>query len=163
MTYKKISIDITQPQIRKAGAGKAINLSASQLKGSGVSLYVHPANYDKIMKAQKAGKGCRLCFAPGEMQHDLMHGGSLWSFLKEKLWPAIKPALSGVLDSAVAPVASALGPYAPAAILGRQAIKGLTGVGVSSKRGKLTKGSAEAKAYMASIRTKKRGGSFKLS
>ncbi|DAZ98116.1 TPA: hypothetical protein N0F65_003102 [Lagenidium giganteum] len=45
--YKKISIDITQPQIRKLGSGKIVTLSAAQLKGSGTSLYVHPANYEQ--------------------------------------------------------------------------------------------------------------------
>ncbi|DBA02446.1 TPA: hypothetical protein N0F65_008660, partial [Lagenidium giganteum] len=158
--YKKISIDITQPQIRKLGSGKTVTLSASQLKGGSTSLFVHPANYEKIQKAKKANRGCRVQIAEGEMQHDLMNGGSLWSWLKEKLWPAIKPALSGVLDAAVQPVSAALGPYAPAAVLGRQAIRGLTGVGIktSSKIGKLVKGSPEAKEYMQAIRSKRKSG-----
>ncbi|GMF09621.1 unnamed protein product [Phytophthora lilii] len=163
--YKKISIDITQPQIRKLGSGKTVTLSAAQLKGSGHTLHVHPANYEKIQKAMKANRGCRLQIAEGEMQHDLMHGGSLWSWLKDTLWPAVKPALSGVLNAAVQPVSTALGPYGAVAPIGRNLIKNLTGVGIksSAKRGKLVKGSAEAKAYMQAIRSKRQDGSFRLS
>ncbi|DAZ96670.1 TPA: hypothetical protein N0F65_009233, partial [Lagenidium giganteum] len=136
--YSRVSIDITQPQARKAGSGKTIMLSASQLKGGSTMLHVHPANYEKMMKAKNANRDCRVCIAPGEIQHDLMQGGSLWSILKETLRLAVKPALSGFLDAAVAPVATALGPYAPAATLDRQAIRSLTGVGVKS--GKIVKG-----------------------
>ena len=75
--YKRVSIDITQPQLRKAAQGKTITLSASQLKGSGVSLYMHPANAEKIQKAKRSNKGVRLNIAQGEMQHDLMQCGSL--------------------------------------------------------------------------------------
>ncbi|DBA00586.1 TPA: hypothetical protein N0F65_007715 [Lagenidium giganteum] len=160
-----ISIDITQPQILKLGSGKTVTLSAAQLKGSGTSLYVHPANYEKMMKSKKANRGCRIQIAEGEMQHDLKQGGSLWSWLKDTLWPAVKPALSGVLDAAVQPVSAALGPYGAVAPIGRNLIKNLTGVGIktSSKRGRLVKGSPEAKAYMQAIRSKRRGGSFRLS
>ncbi|DAZ95094.1 TPA: hypothetical protein N0F65_001696 [Lagenidium giganteum] len=130
--YKKISIDITQPQVRKLGSGKTVTLSASQLKGSGTTLHVHPANFEKMQKAKKANRGCRIQMAEGKIVHDLKQGGSVWSWLKEKLWPAIKPALSGVLDAAVQSVASALGPHAPAVVLGRQAIRGQTGVGLKT-------------------------------
>lgn len=164
MTYKKVSLDLTQTQARKAGAGKTINISAAQLKGSGVSLHVHPSSYEKIVKAQKGNKGVRLAFTTGEMKHDLKQGGSLWSFLKDKLWPAIKPAVSQALDLAVAPISGAVGPYAPFVPAARQAVKSLTGVGVAPK--KLGKGTAEAKAHMAKLRAMRkggaRGGSFKL-
>ena len=128
-----------------------ITLSASQLNGSGHTLHVHPSTYDRIQKAKKANRGCRVCIAPGEMEHDIMHGGSLWSWLKDTLWPAVRPAVSGVLDAAVAPVASALGPLGSVAPIGRKMIKNLTGVGVSTQR-KLIKGSPEAKAHMAALR-----------
>lgn len=162
MVYRKVSVDITEPQLRKASQGKQITLSAAQLQGSGATIHVHPANYEKMMKAKRGGRGVRIFIAPGAIKHDLdvMQGGSVWKWLKEKLFPAIKPALSGVLDAAVAPVSAALGPYAPAAILGRQALKGLTGVGVA-------KGSQAAKDRMAKVRAAKKGGSsggsFRLS
>lgn len=152
MTYKKITLDITPAQAKKASQGKTITLSAAQLKGSGTTLHLHPSSHEKVVKAKRANRGVRLQLAHGEMQHDLMQGGSLWKFLKEKLWPAIKPAVSGVLDAAVVPLSAYTGQ--PAAVSsGRQLIRSMTGVGV--------KGSPEAKAKMEAVRAKKRGGSMK--
>ncbi|DBA05227.1 TPA: hypothetical protein N0F65_007389 [Lagenidium giganteum] len=65
--YKKISIDIAKPQLRKLGAGKTVTLSASQLKGGSMSLHVHPADYEKIQKAKKANRGCQIQIAEGEI------------------------------------------------------------------------------------------------
>jgi hypothetical protein len=157
--YKQISIDINRDQLKRAAKGKPISLTKAQVNGSGTKLYVHPENYKKIMKARKKLTGCRLCIANGEIEHDLKQGGSLWSWLKDKLFPALKPALSSALDAAVAPIASSLGQYGVVAPLGRQAIRSLTGVGVKKK---LVKGSPEAKAHMAMIRSKRRGGSPRL-
>ena len=153
MSYRKVSLDITPAQVKKAAAGKTITLSASQLKGSGQTMYVHPSNYAIIQKAKKADRGCRLCIAKGEMDHDVLQGGSLWKFLKDKLWPAIKPSVSAALDAAVVP----LGVYTgqPAAVSsGRQLLKSMTGVGVA-------KGSQAAKDRMAKVRAAKKGGSMK--
>lgn len=159
MVYKKTTLDITQKQLENAANGKQITLSANQLKGNTHSLHIHPSSYEKIMKAKRAGKGCRIHISHGEIQHDLNQGGSIWSWFKDKLWPAIKPAVSAGLDAAVVPLSEAAGPYAPAVAIGRKAIKSLTGLGVP------VKGSQEAKDKMAALRAKKKakGGSFVLS
>lgn len=161
--YKQVAVDITPEQMRKAFKMKPIQLSKNQVAGSSSKMYVHPENYKKIMNAKMKGTGCRIQISPNAIKYDLdeMEGGSIWGFLKNTLWPVIKPAVSGVLDASVAPISSALGPYAPAAILGRQAIKGLTGVGVKSK-----KGSPEMKAKMAKLRAMKQakvGSGFRLN
>lgn len=157
--YKKVTVDISPSQLRSAAKGKKITLSASQLKGGSASFYVHPENADKISKAVKANKGTRIYISRDAIKHDIMQGGSLWNWLKSSLWPAIKPAVSGVLDAAVAPVSTALGPYGTFVAPARGAIKQLTGVGI-----KPAKGSAEMKQHMANLRARrgKTGASFKL-
>ncbi|CEG36189.1 uncharacterized protein PHALS_00511 [Plasmopara halstedii] len=84
-------------------------------------------------------------------------GGSIFSWIKDKAlpwiksnWGLLKPVASALADVAVPAAATFFGaPQAgPAANMG---LKTLTGVGVSSKSGKLVKESAEAKAHMAAI------------
>jgi hypothetical protein len=163
MVYRKVSLDISRDQLKKAADGKQITLSASQLKSNAHSMHVHPSTHEKITKAVRAGRGCRIHIAKGEIEHDLAQGGSLWSWLRDKavpwvkntLYPAIKPAISGLLDAAQAPLAEAAGPYAPAVIIGRKAIRSFTGAGIHAK------GSQAAKDRMAAVRAKRKvdGGS----
>ena len=172
MGYRKITLDITPAQVRKAATGQAISLSAAQLKGSGVSMHVHPETYKKIESAKRANRGTRIQIMPGEIEHDLMQGGSLWSFLKNTAnsvgsfvknnWSSIKPLVSKGLDAAVQPLSEMAGPYAPAVIMGRQALRGLAGVGVAPPQKKLIKGSQAARDHMAKLRSMRRGGSFRL-
>ena len=165
MVYRKVSLDITRKQLENASKGKQITLSAAQLKSNANSMHVHPSTHEKLTKAMRAGKGCRIHVARGEIDHDLAQGGSIWSWLRDKavpwikkeLYPAIKPALSSALDAAQLPLAKAAGPYAPAVLIGRKAIKSLTGLGVPR-----LKGSKEAKDHMAAVRAKRKGGSFRL-
>ncbi|GMF24285.1 unnamed protein product [Phytophthora lilii] len=168
-SYKKVSISVSRAKAEKLAQLKAVNLTASELAGSEDTIHVHPANYEKIMKAKRSGKGVRLQLAPGEIIHDLneMEGGSFWSWIKDKAYPwlkknwnIIKPVASAVADVAVPAVATAFG--APTAgVAARQGLKALTGVGMAKKGGRLVKGSAEAKAHMAAIRLKRKGGSMK--
>jgi hypothetical protein len=166
MVYRKITLDITKKQLQKAAQGGQITLSANQLKSNAHSLHVHPSTHEKITKAKRAGKGCRIHLARGEIDHDLAQGGSIFGWLRDKalpwikkeLYPAIKPALSSALDAAQLPLAKAAGPYAPAVLIGRKAIKSLTGLGVPRP-----KGSQAAKDHMAMLRSKRKGGSFRLN
>jgi hypothetical protein len=164
--YKKISLDITRKQLENAAKGKQITLSANQLKGSTHSMHVHPSSHEKIMKSVRAGKGCRMHIAPGEIHHDLAQGGSIWSWIKTKafpwikneLYPALKPAISQGLDLAEGALMRSAPEYAPGVMIGRKAIRSLTGLGL-----KPVKGSQAAKDHMAMLRTKRKGGSFRLS
>lgn len=164
--YKQVSLELTPEQQRKAVAGKPIQLSAGAIASNKHTIFVHPENYKKIMKAKKNKTGCRLNICKGAIQHDLekMEGGSLWSWIKDKAWPWLKKnVLPAVADVAVPAAATFLG--APAAApAAREAIKGLTGIGVN---GKTAKGSEEAKAKMARLRAMRKGkmagGSFRLN
>jgi len=147
-----VSSSLSKKKLSKASKGGTVVFSADDLKGSKPML-VHPANYSKIVQAQKANKGARLDFTEGEIHHDLSHhqGGSIWDSLRSGLSTAwnsvIKPVLSGVGD-AIAYSNPELAPI-------REGIRKLSGVGFQ-------KGSQAAKDRMALVRAKKRGGSFRL-
>lgn len=164
MVYKQIKIDIAPSQQKKLAKGKAVQLSAKQVGSDTHAIYVHPENYIKIMKAKRKGCGCRLNIEPGEINHDLMQGGSLWSWIKDKAipWvtknaPILKPIASAVADAGATLV--------PALAPARAGLKELTGIGIGNR---LPKGSQEAKDRMARLRAMKaakkaQGGSFKLN
>ncbi|TYZ63375.1 hypothetical protein PybrP1_012538 [[Pythium] brassicae (nom. inval.)] len=138
--------------------------------GSGAKIFVHPEVHSKLSKAKRANRGTHVHLSPEGLRTTAeLEGGSvgsflkrLWNFAKKDLWPAIKPAVSGVLDAALQPVANILGPYGMTAPLGRAAIRNLTGVGVSGQK-KMVKRSPKAKAHMAALRDAKAGLSTKLN
>lgn len=174
-TVKIGSIPITK--LRKAYAGNAIRLTNENLSGDRV-IVVHPLNAKAIRAAQLKGKGMTTNFSGGEIAADLqwhdshgagLHGGSIWSWLKgaaktgyravKDNWSSIQPILTQGIDQFALPAAMrAAGPYAPAALLARQGLKALTGVGAGGSG----KGSAAMKAKMAALRARKKspGGSF---
>jgi hypothetical protein len=174
---KLIEVSIPQAKLKKLAEGKVVTLSAHELTGT-QKIHVHPETYNKIVKARKHSKGVRISISQPEILHDmrLMEGGSLWSFLKEKVWPVLKTTVLPALADAGF---GALGSYAGQPALAgtaRSAFKEVTGIGMKmptkvraehtkAHKGRFVKGSAEAKAYMASIRGKKKmaGGSFRLA
>ena len=171
--YEKVTIgDIPQKKLEKAIKTGKLTLSASDLKGDRVML-VHPANA-KLIKAAKAksrgitGMGLTAPEILSDMEwHNSMggsmNGGSVWSWLKSAAksagkffknnWDTIKPIATQVVDGLMPSAASSAGPYAPGVILGRQALKSLTGVGIKEQR---LLNLAKARAAKAS---KKSGGS----
>lgn len=162
-SYKTIKIDVDLPKARKLAAGKVVNLTASEVKGHDEVLHVHHCNFEKLMKAKRAGKGTRLQLSEGEVMADVALGGnifkSIWKGVKDLWNPVLKPALSAALDTG----STALGTLSgnPALTTGvRQAIKQLTGVGMSCKYGK---GTPEMKAHMSKIRGMRKGASMRGS
>lgn len=152
--YEKVSVgDIPQKKLEKAIKTGKLTLSASDLKGDRVML-LHPANA-KLIKAAKTksrgitGMGLSAPEIMADMEwHDSMggsmNGGSIWSWLKKAgtnvakfakdNWHIIKPIATQMVDGLMPSAASSAGPYAPGVILGRQALKSLTGVGINDKR-----------------------------
>ncbi|GMF40613.1 unnamed protein product [Phytophthora lilii] len=136
--YRELTIsrDVPAPKLTKAIKTGKLSLTADQLKGSGSVIHLHPASYEKAIKARKAGRGVRLDITRHEvkMGYKWAQGGSVWS----KIWGGIKSAFkfaknSGLLtqaaNAAVPAIATALG--APqAAIPARAAIRSMTGIGV---------------------------------
>ncbi|GMF35100.1 unnamed protein product [Phytophthora lilii] len=131
-----ISSDVPAPKLTKAFKTGKLSLTANELKGSGAVIHLHPASFEKALKAHKAGRGVRLDITRHEVKkgYKRAQGGSIWG----KIWGGIKSAFkfakkSGLLtqaaNAAVPALATALG--APqAAIPARAAIKSLTGVGI---------------------------------
>ncbi len=173
----KVSVgNIPKAKLEKALHGLNVRLTNSDLSGDRVMI-VHPLNARAIKRAQKTRKGLTTQFTPHEAMADLeyhekagegMHGGSLWSWLRDKAYPwvkknwnVIKPVLSSVADVAIPAAATAFG--APeAGIAARQGLKALTGVGVGKK---MVKGSEEAREHMAKLRAMRKhkvGGSFRM-
>lgn len=139
MVYKRIKIDLTEAQAKKALHGKSIRLSATQIgKGDAVSL--HPANAKIVERAALKNKGCNIMFSHGELADTAKHmNGSgfwnnIWSGLK-KGWSVLKDSgvLSAAADAAVAPLSAYSGQ--PSLInSGRALLKKTTGIGMPKKR-----------------------------
>lgn len=136
MVYKRIKIDITEAQARKALAGKPVRLSASQI-GKGHALSLHPANAKIVEKAALKGTGCNLHLSHGELADTCgqMNGsgfwGDIWSGIK-KVWGVIKDsgAASTLADMGANALSGIAPEYAPAITAGRRLLKSTTGVGV---------------------------------
>lgn len=176
--YEAVKVgDIPQSKLEKVFKTGKLTLSANELKGNR-HLLMHPANARKIKLAQSKGKGVSgLSISGGEIEHDLnyhqhmggnLHGGSLWSWIKNKafpwlkknVWPALKPVLSGLADSAVPALATAFPEIAPALPVLRSGLTKLTGVGVKGSTLGDRRIANLAKARLAKQAKKSTGGSF---
>jgi hypothetical protein len=154
--YQSVKVGkISEAKLRKALKGGSLTLSSADLKPSDFNLLLHPENAKKVIAAQKANKGARLSIARGEIENDLneLQGGSLWSFLKDTVWPIAKKVI-GVAADGVTYANPQLAPI-------REGVRSLTGVG-------LKKGSPEMRQKMAALRAKRgsktlHGASFRLN
>ncbi|KAH9157268.1 hypothetical protein LEN26_003194 [Aphanomyces euteiches] len=151
--YKEVRVSksISKAKLARAHKGGTITLSADDLSGSHPML-LHPENAKKVIAAQKANRGVRLDITHGEIAHDLSsrQAGSLWDSIKSGLstvWNSVGKPVLGAIGDAIAYSNPELAPL-------REGVRSLVGVGI--------KGSQAAKARMAAVRAKKRGGSFKL-
>ncbi|EEY60089.1 uncharacterized protein PITG_12389 [Phytophthora infestans T30-4] len=125
-----ISSDVPAAKLTKALKTGNLSLTANQLKGAGSVIHLHPASYEKALKARKAGRGVRLDIT----RHDInkgyknLQGGSIWN----------SGLLSKGLAAAVPALASAFG-ASQAAIPARAAIKSLTRVGLNDSESDIEK------------------------
>ncbi|KAG3001717.1 hypothetical protein PC123_g26855 [Phytophthora cactorum] len=55
-----ISSDVPAPKLTKAFKTGKLSLTSSELKSSGSIIHLHPASYEKALKARKAGRSVRL-------------------------------------------------------------------------------------------------------
>ncbi|RAW23198.1 hypothetical protein PC110_g20362 [Phytophthora cactorum] len=163
-----VSSDIPAPKLTRAFKTGKLSLTADQLKGSGSVIHLHPASYEKALKARKADRGVRLDITRHEVKkgYKRAQGGSIWS----NVWGGIKSAfkfakdsglLSRAADVAVPALATALG--APqGAIPARAAIRSMTGIGVydsdsDKEGGRLTMSDVKKGAKRALSYAKRRG------
>ncbi|GMF12054.1 unnamed protein product [Phytophthora lilii] len=76
-----VSSDVPAPKLTKALKTGKLSLTANQLKSSGSVIHLHPASYEKALKARKAGRGVRLDITRHEIKkgYKKLQGGSIWS------------------------------------------------------------------------------------
>ncbi|RAW26451.1 hypothetical protein PC110_g17147 [Phytophthora cactorum] len=170
--YRELTIsrDIPAPKLTKAFKTGKLSLTADQLNGSGSIIHLHPASYEKALKARKAGRGVRLDITKHEIKkgYKRAQGGSIWS----KVWGGIKSTFKFAKDSgllsraaevAVPALATALG--APqGGIPARAAIRSMIGIGVydsdsdsDKEGGRLTISDVKKGAKRALSYAKRRG------
>lgn len=138
MVYKKLRLDITEPQVRKALSGKTVRLRADQIGKGDTFVCLHPANAKIIEKAALKNTGAVVSLSEGELLETAsqMDGSGFWSSIWNGLksgWNALKK--SGVLSAAADTGAQMLGAYTgqPAAVsAGRKLLKDTTGIGATS-------------------------------
>ena len=162
--YVKVNINnISEAKLRKLMKTGKICFTANDLVGSN-KIYLHPMNAKLLGKAIKNGKGCNnIKLTGGEINHNIINGGSIWSILKSLgstiykglTSPEGKKILGSIADVVVPAGATFLGAPELAGVA-RSGLKELTGVGIKEKR----------LANLAKARLSKKnnqtGGSFKI-
>lgn len=138
MVYKPYKLNLTKAQQTKAAAGKSIRLKRDQLDSGNYIILLHPSNYKLIVDAVRKNKGLTLPgLSPGEIKATIdsdMDGSGVFDWLKKGFnwvknnWGVIKPVVSAVGDAVAATVPGAAAP--------RAAVRQLTGVGITGKRGR---------------------------
>lgn len=140
MVYRRIKVNITEAQAKKALAGKPIRIAPSQIGQGTQFVSFHPANAKIIEKAAMKGSGCNIHMTCGELA-DTAHNmngagfwGSLWKGIKKGFnWLKDSGVLTAAADAAVAPLAAYTGQ--PTLVTGaRKLLKSTTGVGVKMSK-----------------------------
>jgi hypothetical protein len=136
MVYRRIKVNITEAQAKKALAGKPIRIAPSQIGQGTQFVSFHPANAKIIERAAMKGSGCNIHMSCGELA-DTAHNmngagfwGSLWKGIRKGFnWLKDSGTLSAAADAAVAPLAAYTGQ--PGIVAGaRKLLKDTTGVGI---------------------------------
>jgi hypothetical protein len=94
MSYQ-VKVSLSQPQLRKLINGHAVQIAAAHLNGGNIPLMLEEANYKKVLKAQRSGKGVRIAMSPSEIE-----ASGIKDWLK-KAWNKIKPIFRGALKQVV--------------------------------------------------------------
>ena len=136
--YKKVRVNVSETQVKKAMSGKSVRLTAGQIGSGETFLMLHPANAKIVEKAALKNTGCVINLSHGELLETAsqMDGSGFWSSVWNGLksgWNALKK--SGILSAAADTGAQMLGAYTgqPAAVsAGRKLLKDTTGIGANS-------------------------------
>lgn len=144
MTYRQIKLKITPAQQKKAINGGAIRLPQSSI-GCGDMCMVHPMNYKKLTSAKG---GVNLVLSPGEIMATANSHGMAGSGFFDDVWSGIKSAGKWLKDSGVGSALADVGqtlatPFVGenVAKVGREALRGLTGVGMKCKKKRMVSAS----------------------
>lgn len=155
--YHAVEIKLSPEQIRKLVAGAMVRLSPAALEGKEHTLLAHPLTAKMIKRAKAKKTGVKLSLAPGELlaTKNSELSGTGWL---DNVWSGIKSVGSWLKDSGVGSALADAGQQALTPLIGetganlaRKVVRGVAGVGVSPV--KVAKGSEEARAKMAKLRS----------
>ncbi len=156
-SYEAVEIKLSPDQIRKLVAGSMVRLSPAALDGKDHVLMAHPMNAKMLKRAKARKSGVQLSLSPGELmatKHSELSGTG-WL---DNVWSGIKSVGSWLKDSGVGSALADAGQQALTPLVGekgaelaRKLVKGVAGVGITPV--KYTKGSDEARAHMAKLRS----------
>lgn len=127
--YKPARFHFTEPQIKKIREGRKVRVGHHQVGKGPHTVFLHPVQHHKVSQSHSKGKGTDLTVSDGELMHTInsgVEGTGIWDTIKTGFNKYVKPVLSGVGD-AIAYSNPELAPI-------REGIRGLTGVGLSSKK-----------------------------
>jgi len=134
--YKPARFDLSDTQIDKIHKGHKVRLAHKQIGKGPHTLFLHPLQHQKISMAHAKGSGVDMIVSDGELMHSInsdMEGTGIWDSIKAGFNKYVKPVLSTVGDVA-ANALSFTNPELTPLIQGvREGVRGLTGVGLSSK------------------------------
>lgn len=127
---ERVDLRLTEPQARKLMRGGVVQLTPEALRDNAHYLVLGKKMASKVKRAQKAGRGCRVCLSPEEMQHSgegigdffkKIKKGAKW--VKDKVIDTpfyqenVKPLVRKGVDAALSLAAPSLGPAAPLAMM----------------------------------------------
>jgi hypothetical protein len=166
--YHHHGATLSRAQIMKLAQGVAITLKKEHVHGPH-PLWLTKVQKNKLESAKRKGVGARIQFSTPQIQHNILHGGSLWDLAKKGIGAVASVAshLPAVVDTAK----STYSGYKNAGLLGAaggaaQGIgKAIAGNGIFGSIGSIVdgiggfglpkKGSAEMKARMAALRARR--------
>jgi hypothetical protein len=96
---ERVSMRLTLPQAKKLMKGGTIQLSPSALKDNTHWLILETKTANKVRRAQRAGRGCRVCLNAREMEHS---GEGIADFFKNafnKVKQGARWVKSNVIDT----------------------------------------------------------------
>ena len=149
--YQRIKLNLSSAQQKKALRGAPIRVKADQI-GVGYIIMVHPINYKRLVKAKQ---GVILDLSPGEMiatasYHKLvpaLDGPMEGSGIFDTIWSGVKKLGKFAADSGIGTILADAGEELAKPFIGetgakiaRNVVRGVTGVGIASKRGRKAKG-----------------------
>lgn len=133
---EKVHLKLTLPQAKKLMNGGTIQLSPTALKDNAHWLILEKKTANKVRRAQRAGRGCRICLSPQEMEHsgegiadffknafNKVKQGAQWvksnvidtDFYQKNLKPLVRQGVDTGFQ-AIAPRLGIAGPAAKAAV-----------------------------------------------
>lgn len=96
---EKVHLRLTESQAKKLMKGGVIQLAPDALRDDAHYLILEKKTANKVRRAQRAGKGCRICLNPMEMEHSGEGIGDFFKDVFNKVKEGAKWVKSNVIDT----------------------------------------------------------------